>query len=513
MKNFKTNALAAAVMTACLSGQALAGETIEFDNGASFDWKATVNYSLGIRLEDAAPELASSGNFNFEKNDLIANGVSLLLETHYRKDNYGLVMSATGFYDDVYQGDEFSAEAEKYHGGYARLLDFYVYTSFSFGESGYADIRLGKHVVAWGEGLFFPSISLAQGPSDAIKATTPGAEIKDILLPEDQISMQLEITPDFSLLAHYQFNWHETTVPEPGTFWSTGETTGKGAFCVAPHPLAPGGCGFGLRGEDIEPGDNDQWGVGARYRLSENTEFGLFYLEYGDRIPLPDINPGSGAPYFIGSNYQIRYAEKVELVGATFTTTTGMNSFAGEVTYKDGAPVILGNGLGSPSTSTVLQTSVNAITNFGRSAIADNITVTTEISYVDIRDIDTRGIKDIPVAFVPGTNTPLWTNHGFALATSANFGYPGITENWDLGITVNYQNQLSGRTLTGGLSGSAAEGDQRAGLSALFTHPRTGVQVGINYAAYIGDFDATNVVKSSSNFDRDNLSLNVKYAF
>lgn len=512
MQKFKLSTLSATIVGATLCSQALAGETIEFDNGATLDWKATLNYSLAMRTEDADPKLKSSGNANFEKNDLIANGLSLLVEAHLRKDNYGLVLSGTGFYDDVYQDDKFSETTQKYHGGYSRLLDAYVYTNFAFGEAGYADIRLGKHVVAWGEGLFFPSISLAQGPSDAIKAAVPGAEVKDILLPEDQVSMQLEITPELSVLAHYQYNWHPTTVSEPGSFLSTGETTGKGAYCASPFIGAPNDCGFGLRGDDIEPDETGQWGVGARYRTSENTEVGLFYLSYSSRIPLPDVFPSS-APYFIGSNYQINYAKDIELVGATFSTTTGMNSFAGEVTYKDGAPLILGNGLGSPTTGKILQTSVNAITNFGSTAIADNVTVTTELSYVDIGKVEARGIKDIPEAFVPPTNGLLWTSHGFALATSANFSYPGFTEDWDLGLTASYQNQLSGRTLLGGLSGSAAEGEQRFGLGATFTHPRTGIQVSVKYAGYSGDTDTTEVVKLSNDADRDNLSLSVKYAF
>jgi Protein of unknown function (DUF1302) len=520
MKKFKRSALTTAIISACFCGQTLAGETIEFENGADLDWRVVANYATGMRTEDQDPNLTSSGNANFEKNDLIANGLSLLFETKLRKDNYGLVMSATGFSDNVYQDDKYSEAAEKYHGGYARLLDLYVYTTFAFGESGYADIRLGKHVVSWGEGLFFPSISLAQGPSDAIKATTPGAEVKDILLPEDQLSMQLEITPNLSLLAHYQYNWHATTVPEPGSFWSAGETTGRGAYCIAPFPGAPNDCGFGLRGEDITPQESGQWGVGARYRISDNTEFGLYYLNYSDRIPLPDIYP-SAPPFFIGSDYQIRYADKIDLIGATFTTTTGMNSFAGEISYKDGAPILVNTAVVTPSTSKVLQTSINAITNFGRTSFADVVTLVSELSYVDILDVEARDIKDFPAEFMTASDSPYWSSHGLAFASSLSLAYPGTTENWDLGVSASYQNQISGRTLTGGLSGSAGEGEQRVGLGVDFTHPRTGIQVSLKYAAYLGDTysaeelaaDPSRILEASNVADRDNLSLSFKYAF
>lgn len=518
MHRFKKKVLAAAIISASLTGHAVAGEPIEFANGAVLDWKATATYSLGVRTEDPDPALTSTGNQNFDQGDLIANGASLLLEGHLNKGNSGLVMSASGFYDDVYQDDKFNDDAEKYHGGYARLLDAYGYTSFAFGESGFADIRVGKHVVAWGEALFFPSVSLAQGPSDAIKATVPGAEVKEILLPEDQISLQAEITPNWSVMAHYQYNWHPTTVSEPGTFWSTSETTGRGATCVQAIPGF--GCVFGVRKADIRPDEQGQWGIGTRYRVSENTELGLYYLKYNDRIPLPDINPVDGLINPITNrnqgSYALRYAEDVELYAATFTTTTGMNSFAGEISYKKGAPVLVNTSVVSPSTADVLQTNINAITNFGRTSFAENATLTSELSYVDILDVDGRpisGLEAFPAPFNGFSDEVYWTNHSLAFAASLNLAYPGITENWDLSVPLSYQKQISGRTLTGGLSGSAAEGDQRIGIGATFTHPRSGLQIGVKYAAYMGDPDATDVVRQSKDSDRDNITLNIKYAF
>lgn len=514
MKAFKRSTLTVAIIGASLAGHTLAGESIDLGNDFNLDWKATANYSLAARTEDPHSALTSSGNNNFEQGDLIANGLSLLVETHLRKGNSGLVASGTGFYDDVYQDDKFSDAAEKFHGGYARLLDMYGYTTFSFGESGYADIRLGKHVVAWGEGLFFPSISLAQGPSDAIKAAVPGAEVKDILLPEDQISMQLEVTPNLSLMAHYQYNWHPTTVPEPGTFWSTSEATGTGAFCLVPNALAPDGCGYGQRIADVRPDDKGQWGIGSRYRISENTELGLYYLNYSGRIPLPDTIPDLADPF--KGTYQIRYAEDVELYGATFTTTTGMNSIAGEISYKKGAPVLLNTAVVTPSTSDVLQTNINAITNFGRTALADNITLVSELAYVDIIDIESRpitGLEAFPAPFDGSSKDPYWTNHGLAFGASLSLSYPGITEEWGMSIPISFQQQISGRTLTGGLSGSAAEGEQRIGIGANFTHPRSGLQIGIKYAAFRGDSDATETHKKSSDSDRDNITFNIKYAF
>ncbi len=504
---FKRSAISVAIISAALSSQVMAGETIELGQGVNLDWKGTAVYSAAVRTEDQAPELPSAGNSNFDKGDMTANGLSLLVEGHLSKDNYGLVMSASTFHDFVYQDDKFSDDTEKYHGGYSRLLDLYAYTTFGFGESGFADIRVGKHVVAWGEGLFFPSISLAQGPSDAIKSGIPGTEVKDILLPEDQVSMQLEITPNLSLMAHYQYDWHETLVPEPGSFLSTGESVGKGAYCMS--PLDSGACGFGVRGDDIQPDDGGQWGIGTRYRVSDNTEIGFYYLNYQDRIPMVEIEPMANS--FQGA-YQVRYFDDIDLYGATYSTTVGMASIAAEVSYKQGTPVLVnteffGSSLPSAARGDVLQTNVNAIINFGSTVLAQSTTLTTELAYVDVLDVEARGINGVQGS---ETDDLYYTGHGLAIATSLNLAYPGITESWDMGIPISYSNQLSGRSITGGVGG---EGDHRLSVGADFTHHRSGIQLGIKYLAYMGDPDVDEAYKQRTLSDRDNVSLTAKYAF
>lgn len=511
MQQFKKSALTAAIISACLATQASAGESIDLGNGFNFDWKGTAAYSLAARTENQNPDLStgfgrSTGDANFDKKDLTANGLSLLMEGHLSKNGSGLVMSASAFYDDVYQDDKFTDAAEKYHGGYARLLDFYGYTTFAFGETGYADIRLGNHVVAWGEALFFPSMSLAQGPSDAIKAAVPGAEVKDILLPEEQISTQLEINDKLSLMAHYQYDWHQTIVPEPGSFLSTSEAVGFGATCMV--ATISGFCPFGARNSDIQPDDAGQWGIGTRYRISENTELGFYYLNYSDRIPLTLFTP-SDAGFSGPGTYQVQFFDDIDLYGATFTTTQGMASIAGEITYKKGAPTLVNTtAVPTGARSDILQTNLNGIFNFGRTSFAENATLTTELAYVDIMDVKEAALPGF--AFT-SSDEPFWGDHGLAFSGSLSLAYPGITENWDLGVPISYARQISGRTLTGGVGG---EGDHRFAIGANFTHHRSGIQVGAKYTAYLGDHHTGIAVdKEKKLSDRDYVALTVKYAF
>lgn len=511
MTGFKPNLLALAIVAAGATSSAMAGESIDMGNGVTLDWKGTLSYGTGVRLEDPDDTLlnSSSGNRNFDQGDLINNRLSLLMEGRLHKGSSGLVMSASTFYDDVYQDDDkFTDDAQKYHGGYTRLLDFYGYTSFDLGNDRYLNLRAGKHVVAWGEALFMPSMSLAQGPSDATKSGIPGVEVKDILLPEDQVSAQLEMNSNWSLLAHAQYNWHPTQVPEPGSYLSTSDAVGEGANCLGGLSTTTP-CAFGVRGDDIEPDEVGQWGIGTRFRTSLETEWGLYYMRYSDRIPLTQYNA-------LNNTYQIRYFDDIELYGATMTTSLGMASVAGEVTYKKGAPVLvntqlpLGGGFAismpSAARADIMQTNVNTIVNFGRSWVADTATLTAELSYVDIMDVDATGLNGLP-----GTETDelYYTGHGLAFSSSLSLSYPGITESWDLSVPLAYSHQISGRTLTGGIGG---EGDHRFSVGADFTH-RSGVQVGVNYLTYMGDADADIPVEQKLLTDRDNISLSVKYAF
>lgn len=118
-------------------------------------------------------------------------------------------------------------------------------------------MRLGRHVVSWGEGLFFPSISLAQGPADGTKTGIVGTETKDQLLPEDQVSTQIEMSPKWSLLGHLQFGFHTTIAPAPGSFLSSADSTGPGGTCLQPYRAVGGRsvCSYGSRGNDIDPGN------------------------------------------------------------------------------------------------------------------------------------------------------------------------------------------------------------------------------------------------------------------
>ena len=498
-------ALAAALLCGAGAGVAHAGETIEFGDGYKLDWRVNANYTLGQRMKSADPLLAGNaagndGNNNFAKNSFTTNRLSLLFESKLSKGDSGFVLSGSTFYDEVYHNtndntgrliskpgpaNRFTAETKRFHGGYSRFLDAYAYTSFNFGESSRATVRVGRQVVNWGEATYFGNISQAQGPFDGTKSGVPGTEIKDSVLPEDQIAVSLELTPRFTLLGQVQYGFHETIVQAPGSFMSTSDGVGPGGSCLGVY--ANNSCMGLSRGADIKPSKTGQWGIGSRYRLTDETEAGLYYLNYNDRNP--SVVPGRGT-------YQVRYFDDVKMLATTVSTTFGNTSAYLEASYRKGAPLI--NGMGTPVRANVTQVNIGNLTNLGRTPIADSMTLIGEIA----------GTK---YSGYEGSKRALSfkTDSGVAISGTLVLGYPGIFEGWDLTVPISYSQQIVGRTLVGtSLNG---EGDKRYSLGATFVR-RGNTSVNVTYLGYLGSasLDAT---RNRLVTDRDQLSLNLKHSF
>ena len=200
VRRLRLGSLATAVALAAT--QASAGETIELDDGTTLDWSVTTSYGIGMRLGKPSDRLmgvnADDANRNFNQGSLTTHRIGALGEMILRKDNYGAVVRASTFYDDVYhQGndndspatvnkggdnDQFTSRTRYYSGGRTRLLDAYVFGGWRFDNDTMLDVKAGRHIESWGESLYYPGVNGVQNPSDAVKAAQPGVEVKDCLL-------------------------------------------------------------------------------------------------------------------------------------------------------------------------------------------------------------------------------------------------------------------------------------------------------------------------------------------
>jgi hypothetical protein len=498
-----------AVMALAAASAAQAGETITLENGVNIDWRLNLNYTLSQRMKSADPLLANNaaandGNNNFKKGALTANRLSALFESKIYKGNTGFVLSGSTFYDDVYQGtndnpglriskpgpaNEFTAEAKRFHGGYSRFLDVYAYTAFDIGSTR-ANVRVGRQAVNWGEANFFPNIAQAQGPFDGTKTGVAGTEVKDVILPEDQIAASFEITPRLTILGQVQFGFHPTIAPAPGSFLNSSDGVGPGGTCIGVY-VGPT-CFGASRRADIKPSDTGQWGIGTRYRVTDQTEAGLFYLNYNDRTPLPIIRFTSAT----AGSYQVKYFDDIQLLGGTVSTTFGKSTVYSELTYRKGAPVLVG-ALGTPQRANATQINVGTFTNIGRTSLSDSAVLLAEISSVKYSGYG-----------VPESGLTFKTDSGLAASGTLALGWPGIFEGWDLNIPISYSQQISGRTLLGGVGG---KGDKRYSIGASFTR-QGNLSIGVTYQGYAGSA-SLDPIQNRLLADRDQLSLNMKYSF
>ncbi len=565
-------ATAAALIAGAAALPAFAGEPIEFGDDYKFDWRLTGTYTAAERMKKPDTVLASKatdsgandGDNNFKKGALTANRLALLFEGNLSKGSSGIALSGSTFYDDVYHRgngnnpaannpngvnhappfDQFTDEAQTYHGGYSRILDLYGYSTFSLGDTSSATVRVGNHVVNWGEATFFPNIAYAQAPFDGTKTGIPGTETKDSVLPERQVSTSIAVTPRWTLLGQWQFGFHPTIAPAPGSYLNSSDAVGPGGNCLGPYTsiptiagLFPGfnGCSFGARGADINPSKTGQWGLGTRYRVTDETEVGLYYLDYNDRTPLPEINaftagtpiPAALQPAFGGitqignGSYRVRYFDNVKLVGSTFSTVLGKVAVSGELTYKQGAPVLVNTVVNpathatipNPTRADYVQANLDAFANIGPSSMWDSLTLLGEITGIQIGKVQAAkapGVEGLgaAAAFFPASETVSFqTKHALAISGTAVLGYPGVFEGWDLNVPISYSRQIKGRTLVGGVGG---EGDSRYSLGGTFTR-RGNFSVGLSYLGFLGGA-STALKRNHLLADRDQLSLVLKYA-
>ncbi|MGJ7512944.1 DUF1302 domain-containing protein [Pseudomonas baetica] len=330
-------------------------------------WDNTVKYNSAFRVKGASDKLTSSvnqddGDRDFSKG-LISNRFDVLSELDMSYQGFGARLSGAGWYDTVYNEsndnnspstvnsfsrpfDEFTSDTEKLHGRKAELLDAFVYGRVPIGDTK-ATFRAGRHALIWGESLFFGANGIAGGmaPIDAVKAlSVPNTQFKELIRPVQQFSGQLQLTPDVSIGAYYQWRWEETKLPAAGSYFSTLDVIGDGAErLIAGPPVIPGGGPLAFfRGKDMKARNSGQGGLQVRFSVDE-TDYGIYAIRYHDKTPQLYLRPGALNPVSgqIGE-YRWVFPEDITAYGASFSRTFGDYNIAGEVSVRRNTPLISG---------------------------------------------------------------------------------------------------------------------------------------------------------------------------
>ena len=348
--------IALAASAVALGGilHALPAQAVDFSAGeleGSFDTTLShgMTFRVGKRDENlvarSAGGMANSANFddgnlNY-KRSLASNTSKFTSELDLRYRDFGAFARVHGFLDfenenSARERTELSSEAMERVGKDLDVLDLYVTGAFDVGDAP-LDVRLGKHVLNWGESTFIQNGINVINPFDVSKLRTPGAELRDALTPVPMVSASVSPTDALSLEGFYQLDWEKTEIDPVGSYFSTTDIGGAGARkAVLGFGAVPdSGYGFGaltqainadlrdfkimhpvlgpvpmpqpaqpnhdpdflsvLRDSDREPDDSGQWGVALRYLAEDlnDTEFGFYYTNYHSRLPLLSARTGT----------------------------------------------------------------------------------------------------------------------------------------------------------------------------------------------------------------------------
>ena len=543
------------------------------------------------------------------KHGTISNRVSGLLDVNITKNNYRAFFRVNSFRDaklfednDNYsQGtfngigpsNRYSDTARDLIGQRTRLLDAYVQGRWLLGNEGQHPlfVRVGRQVVNWGEGLFFQGIGSSMNPMDQVKGMTPGVPAQEAFLPSEQIFASLGINEDLSVMAYYKWKFRETELAPSGTYFSAADFLGPGGqfqyalpwrglldAMVGANPLlskipqleawvnnpANAGSYGAWRRPDVGRKNGGQWGVAAKYQMTDTLDVGLYYLKYTETVGLPQMYFGD--PYMklgqglvnwrgpnanasaalleyaingltpFNSSYAQRYMNDINLLGTSFSTVFGDWQVAGEFAYRDGAPIMMNDlhyNLAKGKVSSLNLSFLRAWSGndffWGMTGVTSAV-LGGELAVQHLNGFETpatsinpwmlKGSGDInPLAlgyigrdYPLGPATARFDKNAAAYVARLQLDYNPWPE-WDLSIPVFYWRQLLGNgAMQGGWnSGLGGKGSARASIDANFTY-RQNLTLGVSATWWLGDYDLR--FHTMNNFaDRDLVAFNASYHF
>jgi hypothetical protein len=334
-------------------------------------WDTTLSWGVSFRMEDPDPRIVGvpndsfvsgasaysvngdDGNLNYDKG-VISNTPKVITEIEFNYDErFGGFFRGRAFYDIINRDRDrertpLTDGALGRVGSRADLLDAYLWFRFRLGARP-AEIRVGEQVLSWGESTFIQGGINAINPVDVAAIRVPGAELRGALLPEGIASFSVGTTANTNLELFYQYDWDDTEIDPPGSYFSTNDFAGDGGevvflgFGSTPDippfsdPTDPSRPFLGVsRGLDVEPEEGGQYGAAFRWFVPSwgDTEFGLYYINYHSRVPT--INGitgtvsgavtagtiGAAAPAIIGTVIGYLFANPGDVLGAIAAGTT-----------------------------------------------------------------------------------------------------------------------------------------------------------------------------------------------
>jgi len=335
---------------ALYAGQAQAVVIKTANPDLNINFTSTFTYSTMFRVADQDPALiaaanADDGDRNFDKG-LVMNRLDLFSEFDLSYNKFGFRVTGQAFYDTVYNKkndndspgtvnhdisvvpyNKFTEATRKLQGSDGELMEAFTFGSLYLGNTELS-YKVGQYSLFWGHAFFPGSNGIAEGmsPINVAKcATLPSAQMKDVILPVPQASVDWQVTNDLSFGAYYQFKWRGVRLWGSGSYFSPVDLLIEGGDRII-------GPGF-IRTTDDEPKDSGQYGLQAKYQSKWGVDFGAYALNYHSKGPSVVVKP-------IELQYYLYYPEDIKAYGVSANTSIGIVTIAGEINYRQNVPLV-----------------------------------------------------------------------------------------------------------------------------------------------------------------------------
>jgi len=562
--------LLAILATMGCAGHAHAFE-IAGDSNLSVRWDNTFKYSVMQRLKGPSnaltspptmpPVLPPAGNIggaNFDDGDrnfrkgIVSNRLDWLSELDVTYQGWvGFRLSGAAWYDDVYNrsndnnspatvnsasvpAGHFTGATRDLMGRKAELLDAFVFAQGDIAGMASSG-RFGKHTVLYGETLFFGQNGIAggQAPVDVIKAlSVPNSQFKEILLPVQQVSGQVQVSSSVTVGGYYQFKWKRTRTPPSGSYFNNFDPVDVGGERGFLFTGAPGFLGGPVntitRTSDIKAKSSSQGGVQLRLRPEHmDTEFGFYATRYHDKTPQFYVYPMSAPFPAVPQTYKLVFPENIKAYGASFSTVFGSANVAGELSFRRNTPLVSRLAILDQAQAAIADNdshpfyavgnsahlNLSTIINLSPSALWQGGTLLGEVAW-NRRTSITRN----PTALDPNVDRDAW---GFRVVFEPAYYQvlPGLDITVPIGLGYNPKGKSS--VVAGFNGGVDRGGDMSIGINGEYQKVW---KLGAKYTHYLGNENVFVIPSASPNSalmnsfaqtlkDRDFLSFSIQTTF
>lgn len=484
------------------------------DRDILFFVDSTLTASAAIRTQTGQQGTASGNRGVFpDGGDIYSTPLSLVTDISASKGGMGFFARASYIYDPTILDKDCSncqrptlqmgangiaSSAQYLSGNKFRLLDMFIFNTWHFGEHP-LNLKAGKQVISWGESnIIGGGISQMQNPVDLAKATTPGTEIKETLMPQESIYAQFGLTSNIGIEAYYVWNWRESVFIPTGTFFSPFDLLGAGY-----NPDISPGIPFKGDKASNEP-DGGQWGLSISTYLDSwnGTDLSVYWVRSHAFTPFINVDDSyivadpilggltDGGYEKVFSQDQDTYAISV---GGLFPGPLGI-SFQGELNYKP-------DFFDTRACATCPTENGDVITLLGSMAHSANYDLlgSDRVSLIldmQVQKINSQG-NDGTSAF--GSKI---TDFSWGYIAVLTLDYQDLFANIKVSPSIVWVHDVKG--FEPGAAGGLSEDEQAISTSVNFSYLSL-ASLKFTYSTWLGD--------NGGFYDRDNLSVSFKYNF